>query len=70
MGIAAQLLILALLVYVPPMQGLFGTTALGITDWLYLLLITLAVVSVEEVRKFFVRRMSKKSDDLSKHDHI
>ncbi len=70
MGMAAQVLILSLLVYVPPMQGLFGTTALGITDWLYLLLITFAVISVEEVRKFFVRRMSKKSEDLSKHDHI
>lgn len=69
MGIAAQILILSLLVYAPPMQGLFGTTGLGITDWLYLLLITLAVISVEEVRKFIVRKMSKKSEDLDKHDH-
>ena len=69
MGIAAQILILSLLVYAPPMQGLFGTTGLRITDWLFLLLITLAVISVEEVRKFFVRKMSKKSEDLNKHDH-
>jgi len=70
MGMAAQVLILSLLIYVPPMQGLFGTTALGITDWLYLLSITFAVISIEEVRKFFTRRMNKKSEDLSKHDHI
>ncbi len=68
-GIFAQLLILSLLVYIPPMQMLFGTTALGITDWLYLLLITLAVIFVEEVRKFFVRMFSKKTEDSSKHDH-
>lgn len=67
-GIAAQILILSLLVYAPPMQGLFGTTGLGITDWLHLLLITLAVICVEELRKIFVRKMGKKSEDLN-HNH-
>jgi len=56
-------------VYVPVMQGLFGTTGLGLTDWLYLFLITLAVIFAEEVRKLFVRRFSKKTEDLSRHDH-
>lgn len=59
LGITAQILILSLLVYAPPMQGLFGTTNLGITDWLYLLLITFAVISIEEIRKFSVRRLNK-----------
>lgn len=68
-GIATQLLILSLLLYVPVMQQLFGTTGIGAMDWLYLFLITLAVISAEEVRKFFVRKYSK-SEDLTKHDHI
>ena len=66
LGIFAQILILSLLVYVPLLQGLFGTTGLGITDWLYLLLITLTVIIVEEIRKFFVRRLSKKKDEQNK----
>ncbi len=68
-GIAAQLSILSFLVYVPIMQGLFGTTALGIMDWMVLFLITLAVIWAEEMRKFFVRRFSKTTEDLTKHDH-
>jgi potassium/sodium efflux P-type ATPase len=66
LGIFAQVLILSLLVYVPVLQGLFGTTGLGITDWLYLLLITVTVIIVEEIRKFFVRHLSKKKDEQSK----
>jgi magnesium-transporting ATPase (P-type) len=68
-GIITQVSILSFLVYVPLMQGWFGTTALGITDWLYLLQITLAVIIIEEIRKFFVRRFSKKTEDSAKHDH-
>ena len=68
-GIIAQVSILSFLVYVPLMQGWFGTTALGIADWLYLLQITLAVIIIEEIRKFFVRRFSKKTEDLARHDH-
>lgn len=68
-GILTQISILSFLVYVPLMQQFFGTTALGIMDWLYLLLITLAVVFAEEIRKFFVRRFSKTTQDLNRHDH-
>jgi hypothetical protein len=53
------------------MQQFFGTTSLEIMDWLYLFLITLAVIFAEEIRKLLVRRFSKKTNqDLSKHDHI
>ena len=68
-GIVAQLSILAFLVYVPLMQHVFGTTALGFTDWLYLISLALIVIFAEEIRKFFVRRFSKTHEDLSKHDH-
>jgi magnesium-transporting ATPase (P-type) len=69
-GIIAQLSILAVLVYVPPMQGVFGTTGLGLMDWLYLMGLAVAVIFAEEARKIFVRRFfTKKGEDLTKHDH-
>ena len=69
LGILAQLSILAFLVYVPLMQKFFGTTALGVTDWVFLILLALIVIFAEEIRKFFIRRFSKTPEDLSKHDH-
>jgi potassium/sodium efflux P-type ATPase len=59
LGIVSQLSILSLLVYVPFLQKLFGTTALGVADWAFLALLALAVVIAEEIRKFFARRLSK-----------
>jgi magnesium-transporting ATPase (P-type) len=58
-GIIAQLSILSFLIYVPLMQKSFGTTALGVTDWLFLISLAVIVVFAEEIRKFFVRRFSK-----------
>ena len=43
------------------MQEFFGTTALGIGDWAFLVLLALIVVFAEEIRKFFARRLSKMS---------
>jgi Ca2+-transporting ATPase len=68
-GIISQISILAFLVYVPLMQKFFGTTALGLTDWIFLISLALVVVFAEEIRKFFVRRFSKTPEDLTKHDH-
>jgi Ca2+-transporting ATPase len=68
-GIIAQLSILAFLVYVPLMQQFFGTTALGLSDWLFLISLAVIVIFAEEIRKFFSRKFSKTAEDLSKHDH-
>jgi Ca2+-transporting ATPase len=68
-GIVSQISILAILIYVPLMQQVFGTTSLGITDWIYLISLALIVVFAEEIRKFLSRRFGKKAEDLSKHDH-
>jgi len=63
-GIVSQFSILALLVYVPLMQGVFGTTALGLIDWAYLIAIALIVVFAEEARKFVIRHFfSKKMEN-------
>jgi P-type Ca2+ transporter type 2C len=69
-GIVAQLSILSVLIYVPILQGIFGTTALGWEDWLFLLSLAVIVVFAEEIRKFFSRRFSKTSAEALKvHDH-
>ncbi len=69
-GIIAQLSILAALIYVPMLQNVFGTTALGLTDWLYLMALAVTVIFAEEARKIIMRKFfTKKGEDLTKHDH-
>jgi Ca2+-transporting ATPase len=55
-GIAAQVSILSFLVYVPLMQGLFGTTGLELVDWAFLAAFACIVIFAEEIRKWFARR--------------
>jgi magnesium-transporting ATPase (P-type) len=59
-GIAGQISIIFFLVYVPLMQGLFGTTGLGLVDWAFLAIFACIVIFAEEVRKWFTRRLVKK----------
>ena len=68
-GIIAQISILAFLIYVPLMQKYFGTTPLGFTDWIYLISLALVVIFAEEIRKLFVRRFSKSTEEPNRHDH-
>jgi len=63
LGIAAQLAVLAFLIYVPFVQPFFGTTALGVWDWAFLASLALLVVFAEEIRKFFARRLPKGSEN-------
>jgi magnesium-transporting ATPase (P-type) len=58
-GIAGQISLLCILVYVPFLQGLFSTTALGLMDWAYLALLVPIVIFAEEIRKAIVRRLPK-----------
>ncbi len=70
LGIAAQLGILSLLVYVPVMQRIFTTAPLTLIDWAFLLSLAVIVVFAEEVRKFFSRKFAKTgSESLKIHDH-
>lgn len=59
LGIAAQLSIISVLVYVPLMQIFFHTTGLGLFDWLFLASFACIVLLVEEVRKWFARRLGR-----------
>jgi len=59
LGIAAQISIIASIVYFPLLQGLFGTTALNLSDWAFLALLAFIVIFAEEVRKWFTRKLAK-----------
>jgi potassium/sodium efflux P-type ATPase len=67
-GIAGQLSILSLILYVPFLQGVFGTTGLNLVDWAFLALLPIVVIIAEEIRKFFSRHLSKKAFNPL-HDH-
>jgi len=41
------------------MQRLFGTTALGLIDWVFLAVFACIVIFAEEVRKWFARRRER-----------
>jgi Ca2+-transporting ATPase len=64
-GILSQLAILAVIVYAPFLQRLFGTAPLTSLDWIYLYSFAPLVVLIEELRKAFVRRLSHTHQKLS-----
>jgi magnesium-transporting ATPase (P-type) len=59
LGIASQISILSIILYVPLMQRLFGTTALSLIDWAFLVTLACVVIFVEEIRKLLSRRLAK-----------
>ena len=59
LGILSQISILSALIYVPALQPLFGTTAIGPMQWIFLALLACIVILAEEIRKWFARRLSK-----------
>ncbi len=61
-GVLVELVLLALMVYAPFLQPIFGTAALAPADWLALFLLAPAVLIIDEVRKYLTRRVTKKGD--------
>ena len=58
-GIATEVLLLVLIVYVPTLQWVFGTAAFPARNWLFLLAWVPSLVLADEVRKAIVRNKSK-----------
>lgn len=50
-----------LAVYNPLFQSFLGTTALGLTDWVIIIIISLSVILVEETRKLFLKNSNIKN---------
>ncbi|MFZ1912963.1 MAG: cation-transporting P-type ATPase, partial [Propionicimonas sp.] len=57
-GIAVEVVLLSALIYVPFLQAVFGTTAIGPFDWLCLIALPIPMVLLDEVRKTVARRRS------------
>jgi magnesium-transporting ATPase (P-type) len=55
-GIAVEVALLSAIIYVPFLQGIFGTTAIGPVEWLYLVVLPIPMVLLDELRKFLARR--------------
>jgi magnesium-transporting ATPase (P-type) len=57
-GIAGELALAALFIYVPPLQSLFGTAGLPLRDLALLLPYPLIVWGADELRHWMLRRRS------------
>jgi Ca2+-transporting ATPase len=55
-GIATELVIITSLIYVPPLQRIFGLAPLTIKEWGFLLIFPPILLLIEEARKRIVRR--------------
>ncbi|HWT76257.1 MAG TPA: cation-transporting P-type ATPase [Mobilitalea sp.] len=64
-GILCEILIIVTLVFLPPLQSVFHTSALGIKDWLLLCAWPPVILLIEEGRKFLLRRKDNKADKKS-----
>jgi calcium-translocating P-type ATPase len=56
LGVAAELLVTAFLIYTPWGNAIFGTSPLPPTDWLFVLPFAIGMAALEETRKAIVRR--------------
>lgn len=60
-GIIFEVAVMISIVYIPYLQGIFGTTAIGLYRWIYLLSFIPIMFFAEELRKYVVRRMDKRN---------
>ncbi len=58
LGIAVEVILIILLIYLPPLQKVFHTAPLNVTDWLFLCIWPPIILVVEEIRKYFLRKKS------------
>ncbi len=54
-GIAAEIVLIALIDYTPWGNALFGTASIPFAVWLFILPFALAMLALEELRKWLVR---------------
>jgi len=58
-GIVFEVFLLGAIIYVPFLQTTFHTAAIGWQEWLFLAVIPIPILLVEELRKALVRRMGR-----------
>jgi magnesium-transporting ATPase (P-type) len=67
-GVIVQVTLLSLLIYAPNLHELFNTAAIGLTDWLYLLIWIPIIIGIDELRKAFLRKWEagRRQEELGK----
>lgn len=55
-GIVFMVVVVLSIVYIPFLQSIFNTTALGINEWLYVITFIPIMFFADEIRKYLVRR--------------
>jgi Ca2+-transporting ATPase len=65
-GIASELLLISLIVYVPFFQQVIGTSAFPLANWLFLFAWTPSLMLADELRKARVRRRERTMNTISK----
>jgi len=58
-GILFEICLIAAIIYIPFLQGIFQTAPIDWKDWIFLVIIPIPIVLLEEIRKAFVRRSVK-----------
>jgi potassium/sodium efflux P-type ATPase len=61
-GVGGELIGLALLMYVPVLQKVFSTAPLTAHEWLVMALFTPVLLVADEIRKYFLRRSTRRTD--------
>jgi Cation transport ATPase len=56
-GIIFEVAIVLAILYIPQLQGIFGTTPLGLTEWLYVITFIPIMFFADELRKYLIRRL-------------
>jgi sodium/potassium-transporting ATPase subunit alpha len=54
-GVAAEIALIATIVYTPWGNAIFGTAPIPVTTWLFILPFAIVMLVLEELRKWFVR---------------
>ncbi|MGL4953207.1 MAG: cation-translocating P-type ATPase, partial [Culicoidibacterales bacterium] len=62
-GIIVEVVLFALIVYVPFLQTVFQTTALAISDWLFLCIWPILIFGIEELRKAVMRLRNQRRNE-------
>lgn len=58
-GIVFEIFLITAIMYVPFLQGIFQTAAIGWQEWVFLVLCPFPIVFLDEIRKAFSRRYNK-----------
>ena len=58
-GIVFEILLVCAIIYVPFLQGIFQTAAIGLKDWIYLILMPFPIIILDEIRKSIFRKFAK-----------